>query len=160
MYRASQLIASANNFTLKNDSRTIPIDFMNSCDIDSILMQLRSDGFHSGKSLSLHFENLRGNDWVPVIDIYLNLDQESMPKEKNYVGSMALYGLGESSIASREHDGSGQHRVFDVGQVFNKVYRESNWSAKQFKLTLLPYHPLPIDATLTIGRIALYFYES
>jgi hypothetical protein len=158
MYSVSQLIASTSiSFLLKNDSRTIVIDFMNNFDIDSLLMQLHSDGFHSDKNLSLHFDNIKGNDLLPVIDIYLNLEQENRPKENNFVGSMALYGLGESSVKTHEHDGAGQHRVFDVGQVFNKVRSQSNWDKKQFSVTLIPYHSLPVEATLTIGRVALYF---
>jgi hypothetical protein len=160
MYKVSILIASTNNsFALKNDSSTIAIDFMNDYDIDPLLLQLHSDGFHSGKLLSLHFENLRGNDLLPVIDIYLNLDEENKPKETNYVGSMALYGLGESSTVSHKHDGYGQDRIFDAGKVFSKVRRQTNWSKKKFNLTLISNHPLPADATLVIGRIALYYNE-
>jgi hypothetical protein len=161
MYRVSKLIASASvNFSLKNDSGTIVIDFINNCDIDSLLMELSSDDFDLGNCLSLHFENLKGNDLLPVVDVYLNLYDECVPNEKNYVGAMALYGLSESSTESHEHDGSGQHRVFDVSQVFSTVCSQCNWSKKHFKLTLVPYHSLQIDASLTIGRIALYFNES
>ena len=161
MYRVSQIIASTkSNFLWKNDSHTIVVGFMDDCNIDSLLKQLSSNGSHSGKNLSLRFENLKGNDLLPVIDIYLNLEQENTPKEKNYVGSMGLYGLAESSIESPGHDGSGQHRIFDVGQVFNSVCTQANWSEKQFKLTLMPYNSLSTDATLAIGRILLYFYES
>ena len=161
MYKTSKLIASTNtNFELKNDSQTIVIDFVDNSDIDSLLLQLRSAGFYSGKTLSLHFEKMKGNNGLPNIDVYLNLDQEKRPKEKNFVGVIALYGLGESSTPSPEYDGSGQHLVFDVGEVFSKVRSQSNWSEKQFKLTLLPYHPLPPDAYLTIGCIDVYFYES
>ncbi len=160
-YRVSQLIASNNiNFRLKNDSRTFVIAFADNFDIDPILMKLRSDSTRSGNNLSLHFENLKGNNFLPVIEVYLNLDRENKPEETNYVGSMALYGLKESSTVSDEHDGSGQDWKFDVGQVFNKVRGQSNWSKKQFKLTLIPYHPLPIEAVLTIGRIELYFNEN
>lgn len=161
MYSASQLIASASvNFSLKNDSHTIVVDFKDNCDIGSLLKQHGSDGLNSGKNLSLHFENLRGNDLLPVIDIYLNLGDERAPTDKNYVGAMALYGLGESSAESGEQHGAGQHRVFDVSRVFHTVSSQLNWSEKQFKLTLIPNHSLPKDAILTIGSITLYFNES
>jgi hypothetical protein len=130
------------------------IGFMNNCDIGSILMQFTSDGPNPGKNLSLHFENLRGNDLLPVIDVYLNLGQGEAPNDKNYAGSMALYGLGENS------DGPGLHEIFDVSGVFLKVRSQSNWSEKQFTLTLIPNSSLPNDAILTIGSITLYFNES
>ncbi|TWJ03199.1 hypothetical protein JN11_00736 [Mucilaginibacter frigoritolerans] len=154
-YRISQLIASTDNFSWKGDVQTIVIDFVNHNDIDESLSQFRSTGFNSGHSLSLLFENMRGNDLVPVIDIYLNLDQEDKSEEKNYVGSMALYGLGESSA----NDGAGQDRVFDVGEVFSQLHNQPNWSDSQFKLTLIPSRSPNKDALLTIERIALYYYQ-
>jgi hypothetical protein len=160
MYHASYLIASSgSSFSLNNDSGTIGISFMNDCDIDALLMQLRTEGFRSGNGLTLHFEHIRGNALLPVIDIYLNLEQKNKPEKRNYVGAMALYGIGESSEESTEHDGAGQDRVFDVGPVFSRVRNQSNWSKAQFNLTLIYYKSLPAGATLTIGRIALNYYE-
>ena len=97
---------------------------------------------------------------LPVIDIYLNVERGNEPAERNYLGSMALYGLSESSLKSSEHDGAGQERIFDVGEVFTKIYNQSDWSDNQFRLTLIPARPIPKDASLTIGRVALYFHQS
>jgi hypothetical protein len=156
MFRVSQPLASANvNFSLKNDSQTIVVDFMNNYDIDALLWRN-----YPGDIFSLHFENLRGNDLLPVIDVYMNLEDERAPEDKNYVGSMALYGLSDSSANSKAPHGPGQHRVFDVGQVFRNVSSQSNWSKKQFSLTLIPYRSLPPNAILTIGLITVYFNES
>jgi hypothetical protein len=154
-YRISQLLASTDNLSWKGNVQAITISFVNHNDIDESLSQFRSVGFNSGHSLSLLFENMRGNDLIPVIDIYLNLDKEDKPEEENYVGSMALYGLGESSA----NDGYGQDRVFDVGEIFSKVNKQANWSDSRFKLTLIPDRSSTKDADLTIGRIALYYYQ-
>jgi len=161
MYKTSTLIASTHtSFRLKNDSNTIVIDYEENCDIDSLLLQLHSTGSSSGKNLSLHFEKLKGDDGLPNIDIYLNLEQPNSPNEKNYVGTLSLYGLGGSSTPSPGYGGSGQSMVFDAGEVFSKVRKQSNWSKKQFKLKLMPERSLPTGAKLTIGRIGLYFHES
>ena len=161
MYHASQLIASSDiNFRLTNESRTIIVDFTSDDNIDFILTQFRSNRPDFRGRLSLHFENMTGDGMLPVIDIYLNLESENEPAEKNYLGSMALYGLSESSAKSSEHDGAGQERIFDAGQVFTKVYNQSDWSDNQFRLTLIPARPIPKDASLTIGRVALYFHQS
>jgi tyrosinase len=161
MYRISKLIASTNaSFSLKNNSQTVAVTFLENWNIETLLLQIDSQSSGSAKNLSLHFENIRGNDLLPVIDVYLNLERENMPEENNYVGSMGLYGLGESSTPSQEHDGAGQERLFDVGAVFARVHSQSNWSNKQFNLTLIPNHSLMADAILTIERITLYFNES
>ena len=151
-YRTSQLIAStSSSFQLRNDSRTIVVDFKKEYNIDSLLKQLHSG---SNKSLSLHLQHIKGSDVLPPIDVYLNLEQGNEPNDSNYVGSMGLYGLPESS----ENGGTGQDKIFNVGPVFSRVRAQRNWSGKQFKLTLLPISPLP--GPITIGRVALYYFES
>lgn len=157
MYHVSQLIASANvNFLLKNDARTIVVDFLDNSFVDALLKQLPSSDFSATYELLLHFENITGNDLLPVIDVYLNPERENAPEEKNFVGSMALYGLGERSTPSKEHDGSGLHVILKAGRPFCEASRHLNWSAKQFRLTLVPASSLPADAILKIGRVALY----
>jgi hypothetical protein len=152
-YRTSQLIAStSSSFQLRNDSRTIVVDFKKGYNIDSLLKQLHSGD--SKKSLSLHLQHIKGSEVLPPIDVYLNLEHGNEPNDSNYVGSMGLYGLPESS----EHDGSGQDKIFNVGPVFSRVRDQRNWSDKQFKLTLFPVSPLP--GPVTIGRVALYYFES
>ena len=157
-YRISNLIASTNSpFVLDDHHQTVAVDFLDNFKVDSLLTQLCSDGLRAGSGLSLHFENLRSKDLLPPIDIYLNVDNK--PKEDNYIGSMGLYGINESSADSDGHKGSGQNRIFDVAPVFAKVCSQSNWSDKKFDLSLIPDKPLPPGTTLNIGRIALYYYE-
>ena len=160
-YNVSKLIASTNKAsTLNNYSRTVILDFINDYDIDTLLTQSGSNELRLDSNLSLHFENLMGNDSLPVIDIYLNLENENVPNDDNYAGSMALYGLSESSAESHEHDASGQNRVFDVAKVFKTVCEQSNWSKKQFSVTLIPNRSFSNKTDLTIGRVALYFHKS
>lgn len=140
------------------DQRTVMVGFRDQA-ATLVLQQLSQDTSGTEKSLSLHLEHMTGNDLVPVLDIYLNLEDEHEPVEERYVASMALYGLGESSTPSQEHDGRGQDRVFDVERVFEKASRRVSWSEKQFRLTFVPNGPLPADAVLEIGRIALYLNE-
>jgi hypothetical protein len=160
MYSVSQLIATTNSkHTLKKGNNTIVVDLLKDFDIDTLLQELRTSEFSTKSSLSLRLEQLQGNDLLPIIDIYLNLEQKNLPNELHYVGSMGLYGLGESSTASNEQDGYGQNKIFDVGMVFDEVYKQSNWSKKHFELTLIPSLPLQRTAQLTIGRIALFFHK-
>lgn len=157
-YRLSKLIASTRNAIVLNDDRqTAVVHFLDDIDVDPLLTSLCSNGLSAGSGLSLHFENLRSNDWVPAIDIFLNV--ENTPKDKNYIGSMGLYGLYESSAESGGQDGSGQNRIFDVGPVFTEVCHQLNWSTKKFDLALIPNKPFAPGAILNIGRIALYYFE-
>lgn len=161
MYRASQLIAATDKpFTMKGDPRTIVVGFVNNLDINSILVQLPSNGTGPDNNLSLNFEHITSNDTVPVIDIYLNLDGPGAQTGQNYVGPMSLYGLAESSAKSDGHDGGGQLRIFDVSGVFRGISKQPNWLNKQFSVTLTPSQSLPDGASLTIGRITLYFNQS
>lgn len=152
-YISSRLIASTEApFLLKEDQRTVAVGFRDQAAAGLVISA-------TGKKLSLHLEHMTGNDLLPVLDIYLNLEDEHLPAEEHYMASMALYGLGESSTPSKGHDGQGQDRVFDAEAVFKRISRHASWSEKQFWLTFMPGGPLPADAVLKIGRIALYLNE-
>lgn len=154
---ANQIIASSNgSFSLKEDTHSIIVDFLDNSYVDALLKKLPFSDFLSAYDLSLHFESITGNDQLPNIDVYLNPERENAPKEKNYVGSLALYGLGERSTPSKEHDGSGLHVILKANRPFNEASHQINWSDRQFRLTLIPASALPSDAILTIGRVSLY----
>lgn len=159
MYLINQLIASTRQpFSLEGGERTMYVHFAEDSDIDALLDKLSSANDHRAK-LSLHLDQLRGNDLLPVIDIYLNLPDEASPAADNYAGSMGLYGLTESSAITATNDGVGQHRIFDVGDLFCKLRHQPGWSHELFRLTLVPARTLAIDAALTIGRVDLYYTE-
>lgn len=158
-YRSSQLLASTDSgFSLTDHSRALTLYFSGSSELNSLMESFKKADFQSRYDLSLRFENLKGNDSLPIIDVYLNLADEQIPQEDHYVGSMALYGLGESSEETEKHPGSGQDRVFDIGSTFTKVMTRTG-SEKQLKLTLIPERALPAHAVLTIGKVSLYWHE-
>jgi hypothetical protein len=161
MQRQSQLIASsAANLSWSGNSAAIVVRFTEGFHMDALLKGLRVEGSHSGRGLQLRFEQIRGEDGLPVIDIYLNTDPDHQPGKRNYVGAMALYGLGDSTAGEAGGpEGKGQYRLFEAAPVFARVRHQSNWSARQFSITLMPQDELPAGTTLTIGRVALYYYE-
>ncbi len=159
-YLRSEQIALANlHYSVSNSFITIAVDFAKNCDIQAVLNKLGSNNSKGAHKLSLHFDKLVGNDLLPIIDIYLNLENTNQANEKNHIGAMAMYGLGESSMPLSENKGAGQHRVFDAGMAFVNASHQPNWSNKQFWLTLIPYQLIPTQAKLNIGQIALYFHE-
>ncbi len=156
-YRVFKLIASSDaGFSLTNDAREIVVRFAGDFDMNTVLQKLVD---HSGSGLSLHLEHMTGNDLVPNIDVHLNHGNQHEQAEENYVGSMGLYGLGESSASLAENNGAGQERVFEVTPVFAKMNKDAGGSATEFTLTLHPNPALPAGAVLHIGRVALYYYE-
>lgn len=158
MPRHVTLIAvSAGNHALEQGAAAIPVRFLDGVDADALLKDLRGLNTRKGRGLLLRLEQIRGDDGLPVLDLYLNTDADHPPGKNNYAGSMALYGLGDSTDAA--NSGMGQHRVFEAGPVFDRVRRLSNWSPEHFTLKLITHHRLPVDADLAIGRVALYYYE-
>ena len=156
MYSSSQLIASVEgDFSMRDSSQTIIIDFANDYDAAFLWQQLRLPDFHSKYRLSLHFEHLTGNDLLPIIGVYLNLDEHS-PREQNFIGSLALYRLSESSAAIGS---PGQHRVIDAGPAFKKASEQAGLSEKKFRLTLISHKEFPAGARLRIGCIMLYLSQ-
>src|SRR5215469_13224794 len=121
-YRVSELVASTNKvLILDNGRRSFDVDFLNNSFVDSVLTRLCSPGLPADSGLSLHFEHLRSDESLPVIDIYLNLERIDRPDNKNYVDSMSLYGIVESTV-----EGSGQDRVYEMEEVFARVCGQAN----------------------------------
>lgn len=161
MHRSSQLIASAgSSFVFTNESRSIVLHFIKQFDVSEVLRKIRTNIPHPGNSLTLHFENIKGSDVYPVIDIYMNLEKEDSPSAAKYVGSMALFGVKQSSAVSGNKEGAGQHRVWDADEVMKRVSSQPDWSNDHFRLTLIPNGVLRKDSKLLISKIALYYTES
>jgi|GEM_PF-5841097 len=111
----------------------------------------------SARKVQLHFEDITGTGVPPIYDIYLNVSVKEELSDKFYAGSLPFYGIDESSTPCLEHGGTGQHYVLDVSELFDKLSSLTDWSGKYLKISLESTKPMPVDASVTIGRISLYF---
>lgn len=157
MPRHVTLIAkSAGNHALEQGAAAIPVQFLDGVDADALLKDLRGLNTRKGRGLLLRLEQIRGDDGLPVLDLYLNTDAEHPPGINNYAGSMALYGLGDSTDAA--NSGMGQHRSFEAGALFARLRQQANWSPRHFSLTIIPHEAIHNAIPVRVGRVALYSY--
>lgn len=152
MEHISELIAlleNRENVLLSGFPLTIRVNFIDSERTKSVLQHLSS---HSGtpSNLSLHILHIRGFETIPLINVYLN-NENNPSGEEFLLGSMALYGLQRSS----QPGGIGLHEVWNVTKVFELASRQKNWSDKDFTLTFVPQSYLPENSDLSFERIEL-----
>lgn len=152
MEYTSELIAlleNQENVLLNRFPLTIRVNFIDSQRIKSVLRNISA---HSGtpSNLSLHMLHIRGFETIPLINVYLN-NENNPSGEEFLIGSMALYGLQRSS----QPGGIGLHEVWDATKVFELASRQENWSDKDFTLTFVSQSQLTENSHLSFERIEL-----
>ncbi|MBS1664160.1 MAG: hypothetical protein JST68_24155 [Bacteroidetes bacterium] len=134
MSNFSNLVASTSGaIVINGDRQMVSVEVLNDFRVEP--EGVGTGGVGAGRvggGFSLHFEDLKSKDTIPIIDVYLG---------PNYIGSMGLYGLNEDS---------GMNQVFELGPIVIN---------KKLDLVLVPSRPFPPGAVLQIGRIALYYHE-
>lgn len=153
MEHTSELIAlleNRENVLLSTFPLTIRVNFIDSQRTKSILQNISANS-ETHSNLSLHILHIRGFETIPLINVYLNI--ENNPSGEEFlVGSMALYGLQRSS----QPGGIGLHEVWDATKVFELASQQENWSDKDFTLTFVSQSRLPGNSHLSFERIELH----
>ncbi len=155
-YTSSELIAAANpNALVIYPSTVISIPFLQNSTVKTRLSEFKRTDWSSEQRVFVHFEELCGKGSFPIVDVHLNIGRSPESSDQNYVGSLGLYGLQESSTPSLERKGEGMSAVLDVSSVMQRLTRVSGFSDEIF-LTLTPTRELKSDEQLTVGRVAVF----
>ncbi|MNV26866.1 hypothetical protein D3C71_1179930 [compost metagenome] len=143
------LVENTRNVLLSASPSTVRVKFVDSQLVKSVLRKIAT---HSGPApnLSLHILHIKGFQFVPLINVYLNNEQGTF-NEELLIGSLALYGLRKSS----QNDGIGLHEVWNVTRVFELANQQKNWSDNYFTLTFVPESDLSENTELSFERIEL-----
>ena len=140
---------------IKGFPTTVRVPFTENLSAQEVLNQLVSRSAPAPQ-LSLRLKHIRGFDVFPIIDVYLNAENGPYP-ESLLLGSLALYGLRNSSVPGPSHPGVGMHEAWEVGEAFNRANRLHNWSDRYFTLTFDSALPFPEGTELTVEGIELYW---
>ncbi|MFZ6744380.1 tyrosinase family protein [Undibacterium sp. JH2W] len=104
----------------------------------------------------LNFENITGKGVPPAYDVYLNLPDENRPDDAHFAGALPFFGVEAASSKDSQHNGSGQHYVFDVSDIVSTLKENSQWDPQHLKVHLQPRETPEPGCTIEIGRISLY----
>ena len=67
-----------------------------------------------------------------------------------------LFGLRQASSAGGDHAGDGMTHVIEVSQIIDQLHARGALDAGKLTVRVVPRHPVPDEAGLSIGRISLY----
>jgi len=104
----------------------------------------------------LNFENIVGTGVPPIYDVYINLPDGEKDPSAFYAGSLPMFGVAASSVASVHQSGSGTHYVLHVTELLDALRARKDWNENQLQVTLVPRDSLPQGVRVSIGRVSLY----
>ncbi|MBV9826884.1 MAG: tyrosinase family protein [Alphaproteobacteria bacterium] len=106
----------------------------------------------------LNLENVRGLNDATAFKVYVNLPDGAEPAQHpdNLAGTIALFGVRKASVADDQHAGDGLTFVLEITHVVDKLHLSGAFNADQLHVRLVPLHPVPEAAQISIGRISVF----
>jgi tyrosinase len=109
----------------------------------------------------LNLENIRGTHDASVLNVYVNLPEGANPSDRPelFAGSVALFGLRRASAADGKHGGQGLTFTLDITKIVDDMHLNNALDTDSIGVTIVPHHPVPDQADVTVGRISVYRQE-
>ena len=106
----------------------------------------------------LNLENVRGISDATAFDVYLNVPEGANPANypRNLAGRVALFGVRKASVVDSTHAGDGLTFVLEISDVIDRLHLSGALAAGQLHVRLVPRHPVPDEAQISIGRISVF----
>lgn len=100
----------------------------------------------------LRLENIKSNNEGVPLAVYVGLPDGT----EHMAGSVSLFGLRAASQPSGDHAGDGMTHVIEVSKILDQLHARGALEAGKLTVRVVPRHPVPDSAGLSIGRISLY----
>jgi tyrosinase len=106
----------------------------------------------------LNLENVRGLNDATVFDVYINVPPGGDPTQHPELkaGSVALFGVRKATARDDDHAGNGLNFVLNISRIIDALHLSGALSASEIHVQLVPRHPVPQAAEVSVGRISLY----
>lgn len=106
----------------------------------------------------LNLENVRGRADSPAFHVYVGVPAGESPEKHpdRLAGSIALFGVRKASLPDSEHAGRGLTFVFDISHIVDALHLGRALDADALDVRIVPVHPIPQSAQISIGRISVY----
>lgn len=110
----------------------------------------------------LNLENVRGLSDATAFNVYINVPEGANPANypRNLVGSIALFGVRKASVANDTHAGDGLTFVLEITDFIDRLQLSGALETGQLQVQLVPRHPVPDEAQISIGRISVFRQSS
>jgi tyrosinase len=106
----------------------------------------------------LNLENVRGISDATIFDVYINVPEGANPANypRNLAGNVSLFGVRKASKVDDTHAGEGLTFVLEISDVIDRLHLSGALAAGQLHVRLVPRHPVPDEAQISIGRISIF----
>ena len=116
---------------------------------------------HSGlmsRRVVLKVEQLTSNRRAPNYAVYLNLPPGDVPEKRPdlRIGTLAMFGLVESSTPDERHANNGLGFTLEATDVYARLAATRNWNSESVRITFVP-GPWDGPIKVQVGRVSLYF---
>jgi tyrosinase len=106
----------------------------------------------------LNLENVRGQFDAAAFDVYVGVpDGENLADHpERLAGTIAPFGLRKASDPEEEHAGQGLTFVLDITDIVDELHLSNSFDVDRLPVRIVPMHPIPDEAPITVGRISLF----
>jgi tyrosinase len=138
-------------------------DARTSVKLDSAVRQkvsasLTAAGPAAPDRIFLNLENVRGLHDATAFSVYINVPDGDDPRSHpdHLAGSIALFGVRKATKVDDKHAGNGLTFVLEISHVIDKLHLAGALNANEIHVRLVPRHPVPEAAKVSIGRISIF----
>jgi tyrosinase len=106
----------------------------------------------------LNLENVRGLNDATAFSVYINVPDSDDPAQhpELLAGSIALFGVRKATLVDSTHAGDGLTFVIEITRVIDTLHLAGALNVAQLHVRLVPQHPVPEAAKISIGRISVF----
>jgi tyrosinase len=106
----------------------------------------------------LNLENVRGPSDSVIFQVYVGVPEGEDPAERPdlLAGTIAPFGLSKASRPDDEHAGQGLTFVLEITDLVDGLHLSNSFDVDRLPVRIVPVHPVPDEAAITIGRISIY----
>lgn len=119
------------------------------------------------RRIHLNIENITSAGQPGSYTVYVNLPPGAKPEDhpELYAGLLPMFGVEESTDASRPHPASGLTYRLDITDVVGVLESRNDWNPDEMRVTFVPEEPLSelegvtviAPAPVQVGRVSLYY---
>lgn len=118
------------------------------------------------KRIFLNIENITSSGQPGGYHVYLNVPPGDDPKDHKelYAGLLPMFGVAESSDATREHAANGLHYTLEITQIVRLLESKNAWDPNAMQVTFVPRkrptagrESAAVRAPVRVGRVSLYY---
>jgi len=137
---------------LQQEQVSLSLGYKTDLNSQAVLYELHEDDFADKHHVLLHFDKITGKGSPPIVEVYLNPEAKEFPSSEYHAGTLALYGLEESSTPSAHHDGKGMEQTLDITNLLQSFHRTGD---RTLTIILVPETTGKPENPIIIGEVRL-----